>query len=47
MNATIKASLEFYFTTLKTYIHIYNKINVHYLEKKQVKKRVTPEFGGY
>jgi hypothetical protein len=34
------------------YIYIYNKVNVHYLEtkkreEKQVKKRVTPEFGGY
>jgi hypothetical protein len=35
------------------YIYIYNnnnKITHHYLEKgeeKQVKKRVTPEFGGY
>jgi hypothetical protein len=34
------------------YIYIYNKINIHYLEttkreEKQVKKRVTPEFGGY
>jgi hypothetical protein len=38
---------DFIFTTLKTYI--YNKINAHYLktEKKQVKKRVTPEFGEY
>jgi hypothetical protein len=49
MNATIKASPGFYFTTLKTYI--YNKITIHYLEEKkeekQVKKRVTPEFGEY
>jgi hypothetical protein len=34
------------------YIYIYNKVNVNYLEtkkeeEKQVKKRVTPEFGGY
>jgi hypothetical protein len=34
------------------YIYIYNKVNVHYLEtkkreEKQVKERVTPEFGGY
>jgi hypothetical protein len=54
MNATIKTSPGFYFTTPKThiYIYIYNKVNVHYLEttkreEKQVKKRVTPEFGGY
>jgi hypothetical protein len=36
------------FSTPKTYI--YNKITVHYLEKreeKQVKKRVTLEFGEY
>jgi hypothetical protein len=34
----------------KTHIYIYNKVNVHYIKKteeKQVKKRVTPEFGGY
>jgi hypothetical protein len=35
-----------------SYIYIYNKVNVHYLEtkkreEKQVKERVTPEFGGY
>ena len=33
-----------------SYIYIYNKITLPYLEKreeKQVKKRVTPEFGGY
>jgi hypothetical protein len=35
MNATIKDSLGFYFTTLKTYI--YNKITLHYLEKKKEK----------
>jgi hypothetical protein len=35
MNATIKASPGFYFTTLKTYI--YNKITDHYLEKKRRK----------
>jgi hypothetical protein len=51
MNATIKVSPEFYFTTPKD-SYIYNKINIHYLEttkreEKQVKKRVTPEFGGY
>jgi hypothetical protein len=46
MNATIEASLGFYFTMLKTYI--YNKITLHYLEEeKQVKERVTLEFGGY
>jgi hypothetical protein len=49
MNATIKVFPGFYFTTPKT--HIYNKINIHYLEttkreENQVKKRVTPEFGG-
>jgi hypothetical protein len=47
MNATTKASLGFYFTTLKL---IYNKITLHYLEKrneKQEKERVTPEFSGY
>jgi hypothetical protein len=34
---------------LKTYIYIYNKIIIHNLEKreKQVKERVTPEFGEY
>jgi hypothetical protein len=54
MNATIKASLGFYFAMPKThiYIYIYNKVNVNYLEtkkreEKQVKKRVTPKFGGY
>jgi hypothetical protein len=36
MNATIKASPGFYFTTLKTYV--YNKIDVHYLEKRKVFK---------
>jgi hypothetical protein len=48
MNVTIKASLGFNFTKLRTYI--YNKITLHYLgkrEEKQVKERVTPEFGGY
>jgi hypothetical protein len=34
-----------------SYIYIYNKVNVNYLETKkeenQVKKRVTPEFSGY
>jgi hypothetical protein len=38
------------FYSLKTYVYIYYKIIVHYLEKrdeKQVKKRVTPEFGEY
>jgi hypothetical protein len=48
MNTAIEVSLGFYFTTLKTYI--YNKINLHYLEKikeKQGKERVTPEFSGY
>jgi hypothetical protein len=53
MNATIKVSPGFYFTTPKThiYIYIYNKVNDNYLEtkkeEKQVKKWVTPEFGGY
>jgi hypothetical protein len=52
MNATIKVSLGFYFITPKTHIYIYNRINIHYLETtkregKQVKKRVTPKFGGY
>jgi hypothetical protein len=52
MNATIKVSPGFYFTTPKTHIYTYNKVNVHYLEttkgeENQVKKRVTPEFGGY
>jgi hypothetical protein len=29
-------------------LYIYNKITLHYLEeKKQVKERVTLEFGGY
>jgi hypothetical protein len=35
-----------------SHIYIYNKVNVNYLEtkkreEKQVKKRVTPKFGGY
>jgi hypothetical protein len=51
MNATIKVSPGFYFTTPKTHIYIYNKVNDNYLEtkkeEKQVKKWVTPEFGGY
>jgi hypothetical protein len=52
MNATIKVSPGFYFTTPRTHIYIYYKNNIHYLntrkrEEKQVKKRVTPEFGGY
>jgi hypothetical protein len=53
MNATIKAPLGFYLTTPKThiYIYMYNKVNVHDSEKKreekQVKKRVTLEFGGF
>jgi hypothetical protein len=52
MNATIKASLGFYFTTLKNlYIYIlYNILTLHYLEKKRrkaVRERVTPEFGEY
>jgi hypothetical protein len=34
MNATIKASTGFYFTTLKN-LYIYNKITLHYLEKKK------------
>jgi hypothetical protein len=40
MNATIKVSLGFYFTTPKTdiYIYIYNKFNVHYLEKQKKSK---------
>jgi hypothetical protein len=36
MNAAAEASLGFYFTTLKTYI--YNKINLHYLKKKESKE---------
>jgi hypothetical protein len=53
MNATIKAFLGFYFTTLKTYIYIYmlyNKLTLHYLEKREekaVKQRVTPKFCEY
>jgi hypothetical protein len=54
MNATIKASLGFYFTMLKNlYIYIYllyNILTLHYLEKKRrkaVRERVTPEFGEY
>jgi hypothetical protein len=59
MNATIKDPLGFYLTTPKThiyiyiyiYIYMYNKVNVHDSEKKreekQVKKRVTLEFGGF
>jgi hypothetical protein len=49
MNATIKVSLGFYFTTPKThiYINIYNSPLFTKGEEKQVKKRVTPEFGGY
>jgi hypothetical protein len=37
LNATIKASPGFYFTTPKThiYIYIYNKITLHYLEKEK------------
>jgi hypothetical protein len=48
MNAAIKASLGFYFTTLKL-IYIYNEITLHYLEKREEKqvKRVTPEFGRF
>jgi hypothetical protein len=43
--------LQDFFTTPKTHIYIYNKVNVHYLEtkkrEKKTKKRVTPKFGGY
>jgi hypothetical protein len=50
MNATIKVSPGFYFTTLKTYIYIY-VYNYCPLfrkkEEKQVEKMVTPEFDGY
>jgi hypothetical protein len=44
-DATIKAPLGF--TSLG--LHIYNKITLHYLEKKEKQgmKRVTPEFGEY
>ena len=37
MNATIKASPGFYFTTPKTHIYkyIYNKITLHRLEKRR------------
>ena len=40
MNATIKVSLGFYFTTPKTdiFIYIYNKFNVHYLEKQKKRR---------
>jgi hypothetical protein len=41
MNATIKGSLGFYFTTPKT--HIYNKVNVHYLETKKRRKASKEE----
>jgi hypothetical protein len=41
MNATIKGSLGFYFTTPKT--HIYNKVNVHYLEIKKRRKASKEE----
>jgi hypothetical protein len=34
MNAAIKASLRFYFTTLKL-IYIYNERTLHYLEKRE------------
>jgi hypothetical protein len=59
MNATIKDPLGFYLSKPKThiyiyiyiYIYMYNKVNVHDSEKKreekQVKKRVTLEFGGF
>jgi hypothetical protein len=42
MNATIEASLGFYFITLKTYIYIYNKMTVHYLEKR---RKISKEEG--
>jgi hypothetical protein len=37
MNATIETYLGFYFTMQKTYIYIYiyNKITLHYLEKRE------------
>jgi hypothetical protein len=36
MNAIIKASPRFYFTTPKTHnIYIYNKITLHHLEKRR------------
>jgi hypothetical protein len=47
MNATIKTFLGLYFNRLML---IYNKITLHYLEKrkeKQGKERVALEFGGY
>ena len=40
MNATIKASPGFYFTTLTIYIYIYllyNRLTLHYLEKREKK----------
>jgi hypothetical protein len=39
--------LFYYAKNLYIYIYIYNKIILHNLEKreKQVKERVTPEFG--
>ena len=35
MNATIKVSPGFYFTTPKTHIYIYNKVKVHYLKNRR------------
>jgi hypothetical protein len=45
-------SMILFYYAKNSYIYIYNKINIHYLEttkreEKQVKKSVTPEFGGY
>ena len=43
MNAIIKGSLGFYFTTPKT--HIYNKVNVHYLETTKERIKTSEEEG--
>jgi hypothetical protein len=53
MNVTIKASLAglLFYHAKNSYIYIYNKVNIHYLETKRrrkasEKRKVTLEFGG-
>jgi hypothetical protein len=39
MNATIKASPGFFYYAKNSYIYIYNKVNVHYLETKKERRK--------